>query len=441
MKMICWVVIAAAVLLGGCGGGSGDDGEDVDPSILPRSDVRGAEALYPYRADAPFADVLKECASIDSAELGCTFDQLPLIGQSGAAVTTDDVLDRLLVTHDWMGKRFETLLDRAPGDMLSLFGSVTSISIGSTIRPSYYWTGTAAIHLDPAYLWMTLEEKATVSTEEDYRSGFGKDLAFWSLRALRIGSEAAYPFHNLTSYSERSLDDLIIPVYSLLYHELAHAVDFVPPETMSLLSTSVAPSIAIDELEPYRSSDLLTSVSPLRSETMDNLALVQFRGYLPTEEQKLFTPVDVGSFMADDGAMKYYSYHTEREDFANMLESAMMKKNFNVDLYIGFVNKPQNENNYRCSELIVGWGQRLRLSDPQVWLRAKWVIDRVYGQLPENEEFFNDLIGLNRDMTVGLDWCQNRDGASIAASARSGYQPDDNLMRQQINYERSHHHH
>lgn len=443
VKVVNWVVVAASVLVSACSGGGGGDQEETDPSILPRADVRSADMLYPYRADGQFVDVLKECASIETAEAGCTLQRLPLIGQTGALVSINDVMDRLLVTHDWMGQRFETLLTQAPSDLLRLFGSVTSISIGSTVRPSNYWTGTAAIRLDPEYLWMTLEEKATVSTTEDYRSGFGRELEFWSIRASRNGSRAAYPYYSLTSYDERPLADLIIPVYSLLYHELGHAVDYLPTDVLGLVNTSLKPSDAIRELESYRSSQLLNDVFPLRSQAMDYLALVQFRGFEATEEQKSFTPTDVGTFMADDGAMKYYSYHTEREDFANLLESSMMKKNFNVDLSIGFVEKPADEDNYRCSELTVGWGQYERLSDPQVWSRAKWTVDRVYNQSAENDEFFNTLIGMSSNMTVGLDWCQNRDG--VTASGRStsplSSQIDDAAMRRQINYERRPHHH
>ena len=352
-------------------------------------------------------------------------------------------MDRLLVTHDWMGQRFETLLERAPNDMLSLFGSVTSIAIGSTVRPSNYWTGTGAIRLDPAFLWMSLEEKATISIQEDYRSGFGRELGFWSVRASRIGDEAAYPFHSLTSYEERSLEDLSIPVYALLYHELGHAVDYVHSDVMSLLNSSLNPSDAIRELDSYRSSSMLSNISPLRSQAMDDLARVQFRGDDATQEQVLFTPTDVGAFMADDGAMKYYSYHTEREDFANLLESSMMKKNFNVDLSIGYVAKPADENNYRCSELTVGWGQYMRLSDPQVWLRAKWTVDRVYGQSADTNAFFDGLAGLNRPMTVGLDWCQNRDGVTTLAFGRSAEveQVNDEAMTLQVEYERRQRHH
>lgn len=407
------------LLIAGCGGSGGVD-VGVDPTVLQRVDVREREALRPFLRDSPYAEFLKECALIESAEDGCKLRRLPFIGQSGNTVTHNDVMNRLLVTHDWMGQRFSTLLQQAPADVLELFASVTVVSIGSTVRPSNYWTGTGGIQLDPRHLWLTLEEKANVSIEEDYRSGYGKELNFWSLQAARIGGEEAYPQYSLTSFTERSLKDIEFRVYSLLYHELGHAVDYVHPDLMPMVDTTLNTSDAIARLSQNRSSSLLINEWPLTSTQMSGLARVQFQGLRATEQQIKYTPTDVGSFMAIDGAIKYYSYHTEREDFANLFEFTMMKKNFGMDLLIGYVTKPANEDFVQCSDLILGWGQHNRISDPLVLPRAQWVVDRVYGSTQENDVFFNSLVGLKRDMTVGLDWCVNRDSVITAKTRQTG---------------------
>ena len=210
-----------------------------------------------------------------------------------------------------------------------------------------------------------------------------------------------------------------IPFYALMYHELGHAVDYVNADLMPFINPLDIPVVAIDQLDAFRASALLTSVSPLNSIEMTYLAQVQFRGFIATEQQKNYTPSDVGGFMSIDGAAKYYSYSTEREDFANLMEFAMMKKNFDMDLSIGYYDKPQDEDNFFCSELVVGWGQHNRLSDPLVLPRARWVVDRVYGPSDENNAFFDAQSGLARNMIAGLDWCENRDESFLDASARS----------------------
>lgn len=431
MKRRILAGIALTLILAGCGGGSGDttDATDVPPEdgLLARFDVRDEQSVYPYKAQSAYQGILKECALIERAKDACTLDQLPFIGQSGTGFGREDIMDRLLVTHDWMGARFETLLSQAPDDMLPLFGSVTSIVIGSTVRPSFYWTGTGGIRLDPAFLWMTLGEKANVSVEEDFRSGFGRDLNFRWGNSRRINGDRAYPFFSLTSMEDRTLQQLQLPFYSLMYHELGHAVDYVSAELMPLINPLDTPSDTTDLLDIYRGSAELLSVSPLNSIEMTYLAQVQFRGFIATEQQIAYTPADVGSFMSSDGAIQYYSYHTEREDFANMLEFAMMKKNFNMDLSTGYFDRPPDEDNVRCSDLVVGWGQHNRLSDALVLPRARWVVDRVYGPSVENNAFFEAQSGLARNMIAGLNWCENRDQSFSDASARSssssGIQP------------------
>ena len=431
MKPGTLAVIFFSVLVSACGGGGGDtpDNEDIstagplEDDTLERFNVRDEQLVYPYRDQSAFSGILKDCALIARAQDACTLQQLPYIGQSGPAFSRADVMDRLLVTHDWMGERFETLLNQAPDDMLPLFGSLTSIVIGSTVRPSNYWTGTGGIRLDPAYLWMTIAEKANVSIEEDFRSDFGRELNFLSGRASRINGQSAYPFYSLTSLQERSLEDLQLPFYSLMYHELGHAVDYVNADLMPLINPLDIPANNVDQLNEFRASAELTSVSPLNSIEMTYLAQVQFRGFVATAQQIAYTPADVGAFMASDGGAQYYSYSTEREDFANLMEAAMMKKNFDMDLLIGYFDKPQDEDNISCSELIVGWGQHNRLSDPLVLPRAQWVVDRVYGISDENNAFFDAQSGLARNMIAGLDWCENRDETFMDASARSSF-PD-----------------
>lgn len=416
MYSVACLLLVLPCLLIACGGAGGSsDGDDGQPE-LERADIRDTDALYTYRDSSPFAEVLKSCALASNYETSCTLDTLPFIIQATPEFSREDIMDRLLVTHEWMGKRFEALLMDAPESMIPLFGSVTAISIGSTVRPSFYWSLNGAIRLDPAGMWLSNAEKSNVSIQKDFRSDFGAELQFWSLGALRKGASRAFDFYNLTDTRERKLADIIIPNYSLWYHELAHAVDFLPHDSVPFLVSNLKASDALFKNQNFFLSPQLNIQFPLRSEVLRSLGDVSFGGSNATNEQKNFTPTYVGSEMANDGAVQYYSYNSFREDFATLFEKAMMKREFDIDYYIGYVEKPINPESYSCSELTVGWGVKNRLADPLVHSRATWVVNSIYGPDSELDQFFADSAGRQLPMTAGVDWCANRDGTTKNAS-------------------------
>jgi hypothetical protein len=409
LSRFTWLV--AIVLLSSCGS---SDSPPIDPLMVPRLDVREKSQLYSYRSDSPYAAVLNECALIEDYKLACTLDSLPFITQATPQFMRDDILDRLLVTHAWMGDRFAALLNDAPEMMIPLFGSVTSISIGSTVRPSNYWIGTGAIQLDPEGLWLSVLEKANVSIEEDYRSDFGDELQFWFFETMRLGSGAAVRYYSLTDRQERPYEDIKIPMYRLLYHELAHAVDYLPEESVATLNSSLRPLPALVANEDLFLSPRLNNDFPLYSQTLVDLGQVRYRGEVATELQKSFNPGFVGTEMANDGAARFYSYSTEREDFATLFTQIMMKLSFNIDIYVAFVNKPVDEDDFVCNELLVGWGQKNRLADSLLLPRARWVLDNIYGPGSHFDSFFATEIGQAESMVSGVDWCTNRDGTQMA---------------------------
>jgi hypothetical protein len=391
-----------------------DPNATIDPLMVPRLDVRDSSQLYPYRSDSPYASVLRACASVEDFNQACTLDTLPFIAQATPEFSRDDILNRLLVTHEWMGDRFAALLNDAPELMIPLFGSVTAISIGSTIRPSNYWIGTGAIQLDPEGLWLSVLEKANVSIEEDYRSDFGSDLQFWFFETMRLGSESAVRYYSLTDRQERPIEDIKIPMYRLLYHELAHAVDYLPRESIASLNSSLRPLFALVENEELFLSPGLTNDLPLYSQTLFDLAQVRYRGEDATDAQKSLSTNLLGAEMANDGAARFYAYSTEREDFATLFTQVMMKLSFDIDIFIAFVNKPVDEDDFFCNELLVGWGQKNRLADSLVMPRARWVLDRIYGSGGDFDSFFATDIGQVEPMATGVNWCANRDGTVLA---------------------------
>ena len=132
--------------------------------------------VYTYKKQELIAPQVDPASCVNYSNY-CTVEQLPFIALSYPETQLEDIISRVVVSHEWMGKRFAELLPQLPEEIITLLGSVTAIVISDNIRPSFYWTGSGAIYLDAANLWLTNAEKSTVNQSIDYRSGLGDKLS------------------------------------------------------------------------------------------------------------------------------------------------------------------------------------------------------------------------------------------------------------------------
>lgn len=381
----------AVVLILGCGG--------------RRSERNDLNNIEPYRPNGPYAAVLAPCASAQSTRQSCRLRDLPPLGLEFSSPTVDDIMDRVVVSHPWMGARMEELLQALPQDIHLLMRGVTAVVIGSEIRPSYYWSMTGAIYLDPASLWMTHQERGTISRKQDYRAGFSEPMAFRSFWRYTLGDSPAYRSMGLDSTSERSLDDIILPMAALLFHELAHANDFFPPHAYHLVSLEQRFAEASAALAPQRLSTDLTVNMGLRSDEMYHLAGILFRGNTPSTADTQITAAQVGEYFVDDDASDDYAYSSQYEDLAMLFEEAMMKLHFGVDRDMAFVTPPSSTDGASCDSYRVGWGVRNRVADHAVSARAAWATQAL---LPESDyaDFF-DQLPPPQALGRGQGWCES----------------------------------
>lgn len=395
----------AVLLIVGCGG--------------RRSERNELNNIAPYRADGPYAGILARCASAQSSRQSCRLGDLPPLGLESSNPTVDDIMNRVVVSHRWMGTRMEELLHALPEDIHLLMRGVTAVVIGSEIRPSYYWSMTGAIYLDPASLWITHQERDTISRKQDYRAGFSEPMAFRSFWRYTLGDSPAYRHQGLDSPLERSLDDILLPMASLLFHELAHANDFFPPHAYHLVSSDQRFVEAASALAPQRLSTDLTVNMGLQSDEMYHLAGILFRGNTPSTADTQITAAQVGEFFVDDQASDDYAYSSQYEDLAMLFEEAMMKLHFGIDRDMAFVTPPSDTAIAGCNDYRIGWGVRNRVGDHLVSARAAWATQAL---LPESDysEFFEQLPP-PQALGRGQGWC-----ASIRLGApnyQRGLQP------------------
>ena len=193
-----------------------------------------------------------------------------------------------------------------------------------------------------------------------------------------------------------------------MYHELAHANDFVNPDFFPEINPEATPRDMLDTFASRRVSEVLqndASLSVQRS-WLFGLAAVRFFDDEPNDDLLAFTPESAGAVMGNEGKPFFYSYSTIREDMATLFETAMMKKHFNVELHTAYVEKPAGyPEDYSCEELLIGWGEGNRLAAPLVVPRAKFVMDQVLGETAVNENFFANGLGNAAPLPVGDHWC------------------------------------
>lgn len=362
--------------------------------------------LFPYQ-QSKYSGSLKGCIKA-TRFFSCTMQKLPLIGQVTSNPTEKDILDRVIVSHQWMGDHFKYVLATLPDDMKLLLRSVTAIVIDDDIRPSYYRSATGAIYLDPANLWLSNQEKTDISKKQDYRSAYGNSLSFLEFSSYTRNHQRAFNSRGkLNNKIERSIEDVKLPLARLLYHELAHANDFAPFNSMGSFDKSDKIYNAIvDHWNANKSLSVkLKQYSSLTSLPLDSLAKVRFHGEKATAEEKNMKADYIGALFAGDGATNHYNYSTIKEDFANLVATSMMKYHYNIDFDHAFINKIDKKNP-ACDDYIVSWGTRNRITNPLVIHRVRFALEHIFPN-KNWKSFFQTGIGVETLKVIGKGWCEN----------------------------------
>jgi hypothetical protein len=351
------------------------------------------ERVHPYRTAALYAGVLARCVYDNSLYYlsasqtnFCTAATLPLLqGEAGpgAVPTVAQVMGRVLVSHDFLGANFEQfLLTQDPnGDFRRLLAGVSAIVIGSHVRPSYYTAATGAIYLDAYNLWLTAEQRDVVTEVPDYRLAFDDELNYSSFGRLVKANNYARRSFPATARPSRNVDELVLEVGKLMYHELAHASDFFPANDRSLdPSQSIYANVLGRISARALASDALATQYPLQSAEMKALGQVLFQGAAATAEQKAYSAADVGRMFGADRASDDYAYSifqdaNSREDLAMLFEEFMMSYRHQVQYDIAFTNLYTD--GMSADQVIVGWGERGRIAEPAIKPRIKLVLQRI----------------------------------------------------------------
>ncbi len=353
-------------------------------------------ALIQPAEQTAISDQVIFCAVTLREDQACTLNHLPLLGMVAPSPSVDDVMSRVVVTHPWMAVRFRAMMEWMPPEILLLMRGVTAVVISSHVRPSFYTARTGAIYLDPNGMWLTEAEQADISTAADPRTDDIRQFQFLMLWRYVIDSV------DIRSLP-RSVDALSLRMAALLYHELAHANDFFPPDSFDTLDRTIP--LFENLMTGLLPSTQLSNTLPLQSSFMRSLAQVAFRGVTPTPDQLETTANDIANAFPLDHANDFYSYSTIREDLAMVFEEALMLYTLGIDRDVGVVTVPDELES--CSQLILAWGQRGRIAESGISPRSLFAIERLLPEaVPGIEDMLADLPPPTA-LTVGMDWCRS----------------------------------
>lgn len=416
---------ALASLLVACGGG---DAGVVDEGLLASGAPIAESVSYidvtlpltPAVPNARYASKLSQCVWASPRSAPCTFALLPTLYQEARGTpTVDQVMGRVAVSHAWQAQRFRELLEQMPVDMLRLFRPVTAIIISNDVRPSFYWVYTGAIHLDPATIWLTPTERATLDTTPDFRSGFGADLQF--TMPWRYVKDDAYAYRSNPAVGDsRTLLEVTYALSRLLFHELGHANDFTPPAALpyldefdSVYAASLynnTPGLQFPQPPQFRlvSTRLYWDYWPLQSNEMFGLAGVRFLGDPSTVTERGYSPSDVAGYFASDGASDHYNYSAWAEDAAMLLEELLAYRHFGMERDVAVTNLPTMPSP-TSADYYVAWGQRGRIRDPAVKDRALYVAQRLLPESYASLQAWAATLPNPQPMLVGASWIDNLD--------------------------------
>lgn len=337
-------------------------------------------SVYPYNSKSNYSKQIQKCIYAREKENSCTFSELPLIGMEKKEITIDLILNRTLISHDYLGFTFKEILKRMPQETLQLFGAVNAIVISDKINPSFYTSSTGAIYLSGRYFWTNQEEKMQMTTVKDYRSGFSSALSFADYNGYIKNKE---PIDEIDHLKTRTYDEIFFPIARLLFHELAHANDYFP-SSFYLDEASLDQKQTYKEVGTYRyinykivSDSFPTNVA---SQVLKKLGKVMYDGETPTKEEKELTAFDIKNEFLNDVASDMYAYSDPMEDLAMVFEESLSLYYFDAYRYFLLISYPHSDfvvpKDY---EYPIVWGEIGRVLRPEIQSRATFSVDKILG--------------------------------------------------------------
>lgn len=336
--------------------------------------------VKPYNPFSSYAKKMAICVYADTSEKSCTVQSLPLLGISKEKITPQDILDRTMISHDFLGVAFKEVLNKMNPEMLQMFGSVNAVVISDKINPSFYWTKPGAIYLSGSYFWKNAEEYDLLHQVKDYRQDFGNAFQFI------FDSDYIKDGKSITERADQNFqtyDEMSYRVIRLLFHELTHANDFFPRSFYKSQDINLNQTYSEIASGRYLNDQLISQkqATKLASLKLSHLGEIFFQGEEATPEDSSILAEEVVQEFKNDIATDYYSYSTPMEDLAMSAEEALMLYYYNIPRLVIVIKLPEPHfvvpANYNY---IIGWGEKSRVLEPNIKGRALYAVENLLGK-------------------------------------------------------------
>lgn len=393
-----------AIFQAACSSSSSEDEFLVVKPVVPLEQQQplAFAVSKPYNINSNYKDVLKKCfEAIDGAE--CTFNELPLIGQSVISPQISDIMDRVVVSHDWMGVRFEQLLSQLSSEALLLLKPVAVIYIGSENDSVGYNAGSAQLRIGPELLWLTADEKTALASSDGESGGSSNDTRDdLNFRFRYNFIKNGLALDSKESDSERAFSDIFDNFAIVFYSQLAFAADYFPASVYSDDRLSVTPRMIFDEnskqpivTKPLYDDENLTAPTS----HLYPIAKIYYEDEPASDLYKTYTAADAGLAYDSEGKPSLSSYRGERRDMRGLFSLGMMKYKHDVSLNVLFYDGMESN-----SETTIGYGLRNRIASPKVAARVKFVMERIIGSSASLDEFFQNSLGTTELIEPGTNY-------------------------------------
>ena len=419
-RLIVLTMTATTTFIAACSSGSSDVAEPpVLVTEITRSEVPGSQQRvistadsFAFVANGPYAELLNSCRDADTDSL-CTTAQLPLLGQNGNNITINDIMSRVVTTHDWMGPRFQQLLERLGPEALKLFGPIAVITLGGDSEDYSFtnlWRG--SLYIPTNILWLTEQEKAALYVPENTGDDDTAEVTPlpWLARYRWMKGDD-WPYYG-NDLDEREYTNLEVQFASNLYYPLAYINGLIPPTTVAQALPTETPRDLFDNTL----NDLPTQLYADESLTIDPSPVYALEETYhddiePTVEQLAQTPAEVGGLFGNEGKMRLWAYSSREADFATLLQAGMLDYTSDVYVDVAFNNPGPDFTVRGCDDETIGWGVRNRIASPLVTPRVRFAMESVLGTSPELDNFFAG-IGEETVIPAGLGWCEAADSVA-----------------------------
>ena len=333
----------------------------IDVQVEVQEPIEHPAQLMVFKPDSIYSQKLLNCSFPDTEEKSCIVKDLPLLGMNAQKISVNDILNRTLVTHQFLGEKFKQVLLKIPPDTLALFGAVNGIVISSEVTTNAYWARSGFIYLSARLFCRSKDECQTLSKENDSQK-------------LPVKFVNDY-VHNQKSIWDESIQDdqiLLYKVAATLFHELAHANDYFEPSYVR--SNDFAIEKSYDELTFERMTvrQMVSLRIPARpkSTRLENLANIIYKNKEMTADDLSLSPQSIADEFLAENTNDLYSHINHEEDMARLVEEALMLTYFNIPRLIVFTDKSNS----------IVYAEKRRVARPNLRTRVLFAIEKSFSK-------------------------------------------------------------